>query len=628
MVNPDHKFHLADLILFGLTIVISIGIGIYHAFSGGRQRTTSEYLVGGRKMSFIPVAISLMVSFESSIMMLGVPAEVYVFGIQWWIACLGFFTANICGIFLVVPILHPLGLTSVYEYLEIRFKSKAPRIMGTILGILSTLWYMGVVLFGPGIALEAVTGFPKWASICLIALAAAIYTSIGGLKAVIWTDVFQAVVMFCGCFALLIKATIYAGGPTAVWEKGEAGGRFNFFVFDTDFTVRHTFWGLYFGSLLRGMGMVFNQSTCQRITSTPTLRAAYRVLFITSPLHIVALSLAAYEGIVAFAYYTTVRCDPLESGQITNPNQIIPYMVMDIFRSLPGMPGLFLASLFSASLSTLSTGLSGLSAIFLQDIVKEKFKTLSEFRSTLVAKISVIISAVLASGIAIVIGEIGGTMIQISGSVISAFSGPLTGLFLLGVLCPWANSKGAVAGSMISMVFCSWLGMGSSFSRTLRKTPWLPLAPIDHCPVDNSTFIEYNMTSPYMYNPTVNVTEVYATELPEPQGLDRMYAISYTWFGAIGVILAFVAGAIISLLTGSMDKEDIDPRLMVPILIKLGSCLPKSVKRFLRFDLDLTKKREKKIMYTREAEVIVNEKPPKIIMPEEMTLLNQNKTKS
>jgi Na+/proline symporter len=76
MVNPYHEFHIADYCIFAVTIVTSLGIGVYYALSGGKQRTTSEYFVGNRKMAILPVAISLMVSFESSIMMLGIPAEV------------------------------------------------------------------------------------------------------------------------------------------------------------------------------------------------------------------------------------------------------------------------------------------------------------------------------------------------------------------------------------------------------------------------------------------------------------------------------------------------------------------------------------------------------------------------
>jgi Na+/proline symporter len=90
MVYEHPGFVLADFIIFGIAIAISIGIGLYYAFSGGRQKTTSEYLVGNRKMSILPVALSLMVSFESSIMMLGFPAEVYVYGIMFWLSNAGY----------------------------------------------------------------------------------------------------------------------------------------------------------------------------------------------------------------------------------------------------------------------------------------------------------------------------------------------------------------------------------------------------------------------------------------------------------------------------------------------------------------------------------------------------------
>ena len=76
MGTPKHSFHIADYSIFAVTIIVSLGIGLYYALSGGKQRTTSEYLVGNRRMTIVPVAISLMVSFESSIMMLGTPAEV------------------------------------------------------------------------------------------------------------------------------------------------------------------------------------------------------------------------------------------------------------------------------------------------------------------------------------------------------------------------------------------------------------------------------------------------------------------------------------------------------------------------------------------------------------------------
>lgn len=121
MVDPSHLFHIADYALFGATIAISLFIGVYYALSGGRQRTTSEYLVGGRKMQYLPVAISLLVSFESSIMMLGEPAEMYLYGVQVWMGNWGTFLAQLISTVVIVPLLHPLHMTSAFEVNVILF---------------------------------------------------------------------------------------------------------------------------------------------------------------------------------------------------------------------------------------------------------------------------------------------------------------------------------------------------------------------------------------------------------------------------------------------------------------------------------------------------------------------------
>ena len=316
---------------------------------------------------------------------------------------------------LAIIILHPLKLTSAYEYLELRFQSKAVRLMGSCFGILSSVFYMGVVMFGPSIALEAVTGFPVWSSIVVISCSAVLYTSIGGIKAVIWTDVFQAVVMIGGMLAILVKGTVDVGGPGSVWNVAEQGGRINFFNFDPDPTVRHTFWNLLIGTFFSGFGIVFSQTTVQRISSTPTVRDAQKVVGIAAPGFPVVLLLAAYEGVVAYSYFASIkRCDPLESKELDNQNQIIPFMVLDIFSSAPGMSGFFLAALFSASLSTVSSSLSSLSAIVWKDIVQPLVGKVSETKATLIAKLSVVVSGSLACGIAFLVSQIGGNIAQIA----------------------------------------------------------------------------------------------------------------------------------------------------------------------------------------------------------------------
>lgn len=111
-------FVALDYVVFAITVVISIGIGIFHAMTGGRQKTTSEYLVGNRKMSIVPVTLSLIVSFESSIMMLAYPAEVYTYGVMFVMSALGFTFASMLATRIVVPLIHPLKITSVNEVIN------------------------------------------------------------------------------------------------------------------------------------------------------------------------------------------------------------------------------------------------------------------------------------------------------------------------------------------------------------------------------------------------------------------------------------------------------------------------------------------------------------------------------
>jgi len=606
------SFYVGDYVVFGVTVFISLSIGVYYALSGGRQKTTAEYLVGGRAMSFLPVAISLLVSFESSIMMLGFPAEGYIYGIQIVMSSAGFLLSQILSIYIMVPLIHPLKITSAFEYLEYRFHSRPVRLIGSTLAMLTYAWYMGIVLFGPAVALEAVTGFPQWMSIAIISLVALLYTSIGGMKAVIWTDVFQASVMFAGVIAILIKGTVDAGGAARVWHLAEKGGRLNFFNFDTDLTTRHTFWNLFVGSFIRGFGMVFNQSTIQRISSTKSLKQAKWVLMLVSPLFFITLSMAVYEGIVAYAYYENKGCDPFESKTLTNPNQIIPYTVMNIFEGLPGMPGLFLASLFSASLSTLSTGLSSLSAMVWADLIKPCVGNISEVKATIIAKITVVFFGAASSGIAMLVAMIGGPLTQITGTLLASFSGPLSGMFFLGAFFPRATAKGTLIGAVLGFAFTSWISMGIAFAG-VKKTPWLPPASTQFCPVDNTTDVigltshqnvshwmsanstdldlggDRNLTgiaevlSDALNSVTEAVTEAITTPDPDDkfQGIEKIYTISYQWLGLIGLFSAIIFGLIASILTGQNQPGDVDPRLLVPVTEIAFFWLPKSMRNVI-----------------------------------------------
>lgn len=590
-------FQVGDYVVFAVTILISLGIGVFHALAARSRNNTDEYLVGGRSIGFLPVAISLIASFESSVMMLGLPAEAYVYGFQfiWWI--LGMCVSQLLAVIVIVPLFHPLNVTSAYEYLELRFKSRAVRVLGSAMGTLSYCWYMGTVLFGPAVSLEAVGGYAAWNSIVVISVVAVIYTSIGGIRAVIWTDVFQGLVMVAGIFAILIQGTVEVGSPKRVWDVADAGGRLNFFNFDPDPTVRHTFWNLFVGSLVRGFGMLFNQSTVQRISSTKSVSEARRMLLFTSPIFLITVTISTYEGIVAYSYFDTKGCDPFAGGIITNPNQIIPYTVMDIFSNMPGMPGLFLAALFSATLSTLSSGLASSAALVWTDMVHPLAGDISEFKSTIILKILVVIFGVVACGVSFMVGEVGSVLTQAGGTIISAFSGPLTGIFFLGCFMPRTNAKGAIVGGLVGVAVCLWIGLGQVFSPNLPPSPTLPFASTDNCPARPAapTFTDgfMNFTTDGSMNFTTPTSIIFNTTAPGaaaqptpgppvPSGIEVIYTLSYQYISAVGVFGTMIVGFLVSLFTGLNQPGDVDPKYLISVTESFLCFLPGPLRRWVK----------------------------------------------
>ncbi|NXW64658.1 SC5A6 protein, partial [Eurystomus gularis] len=190
-------FTVIDYSIFVLLLVLSSAIGLFYALSGDRQRTVQEFLLANRNMGFLPVALSLLATFQSAVAILA-----------------HFF----------IPVFYRLRITSTYEYLELRF-NKTVRIFGTITFIFQMVIYMGVVLYAPALALNAVTGFDLWSAVLTMGLVCTLYTTLGGLKAVIWTDVFQTLVMFAGQLAVIVVGARRVGGMARVWSLAEQEGK-------------------------------------------------------------------------------------------------------------------------------------------------------------------------------------------------------------------------------------------------------------------------------------------------------------------------------------------------------------------------------------------------------------------
>ncbi|XP_035946193.1 sodium-dependent multivitamin transporter isoform X1 [Halichoerus grypus] len=558
-------FSLVDYVVFVLLLVLSLAIGLYHAFRGWGRHTVGQLLMADRKMSCLPVALSLLATFQSAVAILGVPSEIYRFGTQYWFLGCSYFLGLLIPAHIFIPVFYRLHLTSAYEYLELRF-NKAVRVCGTLTFIFQMVIYMGVVLYAPSLALNAVTGFDLWLSVLTLGIVCTVYTALGGLKAVIWTDVFQTLVMFLGQLVVIIVGSAKVGGLRHVWEVASQHGRISGIVLDPDPFVRHTFWTLAFGGVFMMLSLYgVNQAQVQRYLSSRTEKAAVLSCYAVFPCQQLVLCMSCLIGLVMFVYYQEY---PMSTQQAqAAPDQFVLYFVMDLLKDLPGLPGLFVACLFSGSLSTISSAFNSLATVTMEDLIRPWFPQFSEVQAIMLSRILAFGYGLLCLGMAYISSQMG-PVLQAALSIFGMVGGPLLGLFCLGMFFPCANPPGAIVGLLAGLIMAFWIGIGSIVTNMASR-----MAP---SPPNISSFsLPSNLTSVTM------TTLMPSTTLSKPTGLQHLYSLSYLWYSAHNSTTVIVVGLIVSLLTGGMRGRTLNPRTIYPVLPKLVALLPLSCqKRF------------------------------------------------
>ncbi|XP_078279690.1 sodium/iodide cotransporter-like [Rhinoraja longicauda] len=469
--------------------------------------------------------------------------------------CLGQTLNAILTAYLFLPVLYRLGLTSTYEYLELRF-SKGVRLCGTLQFLVATVLYTGVVIYAPALILNQVTELNIWVSLLSTGIICTFYTTVGGMKAVIWTDIFQVIIMMSGFVAVIIRGTYLAGGVGKVLESAYNGSRINFGDFDPDPRRRYTFWTFVVGGTVMWLSMYgVNQSQVQRYFACKTENQARLAILINQLGLWTIVSSALFCGIIAFALYRD--CDPVWAGHVSAPDQLMPYMVLDIFRDYPGVPGLFLAAAFSGTLSTVSTSINAMAAVTLEDIIKPRVKAWSEKRLILVSKglslfygLTCIISAALAS-------LLEGGVLQGSFTVMSVISNPLLGAFILGMFLPAANTTGVFSGLAAGFAISLWVSIGGILHPPSPET--MGVLPLQTNSCNGSHRSNTSL------NGLVWTTDT-GGQVPEPVGraadIHQFYALSYLYYGFLGTMVTIIIGIGVSYLTGPTRREDIGPGLL------------------------------------------------------------------
>ncbi|XP_068987442.1 putative sodium-dependent multivitamin transporter [Bombus flavifrons] len=544
---------IADYAVIAITMLISSGIGVYYWLTGGKQKSTEEYFMADRSMGVAPVAIGLMVSYLSAVSLLGVSSENYVYGTQYAVINISYGLATPFVAYLYMPVFFKLGNASAFEYLYKRF-GKAARLAGSFAFMLQLLLYSGVVLYAPALALEATTGISTTASVIGMGLVCTFYSTIGGIKAVLVTDIFQSLLMLIAVILVIVTAAVNVGGLDQIWEIARQGSRIEFDSISMDPTVRHTWWSLTFGGFFTYLSLYgTNQVQVQRMLTIKNVKDAQTAIWWSWPLSSLMSLGLCFAGL---AIYTKYRdCDPLQAGRINSYDQLMPLYVMDMLSEYPGVPGLFIAGIFSAGLSTISATVNSLAAVMLEDFIKPVYrfrgKEITATGSIIVSKILAFIVGIACIGLAFM-GRFLGGLLQAALTIFGVVGGPVFGMFTLGMFTRLGNQKGAIIGLLTSLVFSLWIGFGQPKPPIPNKVNVTALncsyadAYYDHEKSSNLHFeYQQNNNDSYFY----------------------LYRISYMWYCPLGSLISFVVGWISSWILNLIPREEsknTQPELFTP----------------------------------------------------------------
>jgi SSS family solute:Na+ symporter len=442
-----------DWIVIIVYLALSAGIGLYF-YLREKKSSNADYFLGGRNIPWWAAGISLYATGTSAISFIAIPAK--SFATNWQLLTqnvIGLLTAALVAI-IIVPLIRQTNVMSVYHYLEMRFHPSIRTLSSALNIILQLGGRMSVVLFLPALALAAVTGVSVTWSILLMGVVTIAYTLLGGMRAVIWTDVLQVFVMLGGAF-FAIGYVIWQvdGGIPEFMRAANADDKMH--LLDWQFDLKQpTVWGFLVFGLVDVITYPKDQVMMQRILSTKNAKeagwSAWTLAAIVVPGSITFFAI----GTALYVFYQQ------------NPGRMNPLLPVDatfplfIAAELPvGITGLIIAGIFAASMSTLSSCMNSVATLVSVDFYERFFKTATPERSVRLAEWMTVLAGVIGVGTALLLASFDiKSALDKSWELWSLLGGGFAGCYGLGMFTRRANWQGAIIGVVASIVitFTSW----------------------------------------------------------------------------------------------------------------------------------------------------------------------------
>lgn len=459
---------LLDLIVF---LVYMSGIVLFGAMFYFRNKSPEQYTSGGGRLPSWVVGMSFFATFVSSISFLALPGNAYQGNWNAFVFSLSIPIAALLAVKFFVPLYRSLNSISAYHYLETRFGPWA-RIYASICYILTQLMRTGSILYLLALPLNALFGWSIGWIIVVTGLSIILYSMLGGIQAVIWTDAIQGIILIGGAVLCLVVIFVQIpGGFETVLEYGVADQKFSLGSFDLSFT-ESTFWVMIiYGLFINLQNYGIDQNYVQRYMTTKSLKGAQSSALFGALLYVPVSLLFFLIGTSLYAYFKAVPgLLPPDLMTLDAADKVFPFFIVNHLPA--GVTGLLIAAIFAAGMSTVSTSINGTATIVLTDYYKRYFaKGKSEGDSMKVLYGSSFIFGVLGVGIGLAMTGVKSAL-DAWWMLASIFSGGMLGLFLLGFMARKAKRMAAALGTAVGVLVIFWMSISPLW---FKEGVWLKI---------------------------------------------------------------------------------------------------------------------------------------------------------
>lgn len=453
-----------DYIIFFLFVG---GVALFGCsfFFKSRKGASSFTAADGSLPAWV-VGMSIFATFVSSISFLGLPGDAYKGNWNPFVFSLSIPIATWLAAKVFIPLYRGMNSVSAYHYLEMRFGYWA-RCYVAICYLLTQLARIGSILLLLALPISTMFGWDIQSIIVWTGIATLVYTLLGGISAVVWTDAIQGIILIVGAVACALILTFsMPEGPSQLFEIAAANGKFSLGSFGASLT-EPTFWVvLIYGLFVNMQNYGIDQNYVQRYMTTKSTAEAVKSTIFGGLLYIPVSLVFVYIGTALFSYYTA-RPELLPAG--TAADKVFPYFIV---HGLPtGITGLVIASLFSAGMSTVATSINSSATIILTDFVKRLSRgNMSERRNMWVLYTASLVVGALGIVVGLLMMKVDGVL-DAWWKLASIFSGGMLGLFILGVVCRNVKRAHAVIAVVLGLLSIAYMSLsplineGSPFYR-------------------------------------------------------------------------------------------------------------------------------------------------------------------